>query len=125
MTPDRYDKLRTIFFQVCDLDPQSRTTALEQYCGDDAALRHDIQELLAFDVRRNDVALTNDVHATLNEQTDTDDVAQAALYLCSDMGAFVTGQTLMVDGGASLLALPTPQMFADVARRWQEAREAT
>jgi NAD(P)-dependent dehydrogenase (short-subunit alcohol dehydrogenase family) len=46
-----------------------------------------------------------------------DDVAQAVLFLCSDAGGFVTGQTLCVDGGASLLALPTPQVFADVAAR--------
>ncbi len=50
------------------------------------------------------------------------DIANAALYLCSDLGSYVTGQTLFVDGGASLLALPTPQIYADVARRWSEAR---
>lgn len=50
------------------------------------------------------------------------DVANAVHFLCSDDGAFITGQTLLVDGGASLLALPTPQMYADVARRWQERR---
>ncbi len=45
------------------------------------------------------------------------DIANAALYLASDLGSFVTGHTLHVDGGASLLALPTPQMYADVAQR--------
>jgi NAD(P)-dependent dehydrogenase (short-subunit alcohol dehydrogenase family) len=50
------------------------------------------------------------------------DIADAVLYFCSDAGSFVTGQTLCVDGGASLLALPTPQMYADVGRRWQEAQ---
>ncbi len=50
-----------------------------------------------------------------------DDIAAAALFLCSDDAAFITGQTLCVDGGASLLALPTPQIRADVARRWAEA----
>jgi NAD(P)-dependent dehydrogenase (short-subunit alcohol dehydrogenase family) len=49
------------------------------------------------------------------------DIANAALFLCSDLGSFVTGQTICVDGGASLLALPTPQVFADVARRWAES----
>jgi 3-oxoacyl-[acyl-carrier protein] reductase len=50
----------------------------------------------------------------------TEDVAAAAAFLCSDDAAFVTGQTLCVDGGASLLALPTPQVYADLARRWEE-----
>lgn len=45
------------------------------------------------------------------------DIANAALYLCSELGSYVTGQTICVDGGASLLALPTPRMFADVVRR--------
>lgn len=49
-----------------------------------------------------------------------DDVAKAALFLCGPDGSYITGQTLCVDGGASLLALPTQQMFADVARRWSE-----
>ncbi|WP_420452288.1 SDR family NAD(P)-dependent oxidoreductase [Ilumatobacter sp.] len=49
------------------------------------------------------------------------DIANAALFLCCELGDYVTGQTLCVDGGASLLALPTPQMYADVARRRQEA----
>ncbi len=52
-----------------------------------------------------------------------DDVAGAALFLCGPEGAYITGQTLCVDGGASLLMLPTPQMFADVARRVTEAAQ--
>jgi NAD(P)-dependent dehydrogenase (short-subunit alcohol dehydrogenase family) len=46
-----------------------------------------------------------------------DDIANAALFLCSDAGSFITGQTLCVDGGSSLLMLPTPQMYADAAGR--------
>ena len=48
------------------------------------------------------------------------DVADAALFLCSAQSSYITGQTLCVDGGASLLALPTAQMYADVGRRWKE-----
>jgi NAD(P)-dependent dehydrogenase (short-subunit alcohol dehydrogenase family) len=58
----------------------------------------------------------------LRRMGSSQDIANAALYLCSDLGAFVTGQTICVDGGASLLALPTPQIYADVGRRWQEQR---
>ena len=56
----------------------------------------------------------------LGRMGSVDDIAAAALFLCGPDGGFVTGQTLCVDGGASLTMLPTPQMFADVARRWQE-----
>jgi NAD(P)-dependent dehydrogenase (short-subunit alcohol dehydrogenase family) len=48
------------------------------------------------------------------------DIAAAVRFLCSDEATFVTGQTLCVDGGASLTMLPTAQMYADVARRWNE-----
>ncbi|BAN02689.1 SDR family NAD(P)-dependent oxidoreductase [Ilumatobacter coccineus] len=51
------------------------------------------------------------------------DIANAALFFASDLGSFVTGQTLCVDGGASLTMLPSPQMYADVGRRWMEAQE--
>lgn len=53
------------------------------------------------------------------------DIANAALFLGSDLGSFVTGQTLCVDGGASLTMLPSPQMYADVGRRWMEAQESS
>ena len=61
----------------------------------------------------------------LGRMGDSKDIANAALYLCSDLGSYVTGQTLNVDGGSSLLALPTGQVYADVGRRWQESQGAT
>ncbi|MBV8386827.1 MAG: SDR family oxidoreductase, partial [Acidimicrobiia bacterium] len=33
-----------------------------------------------------------------------DDIAPVALFLCSDAARYLTGQTLMVDGGAFLFA---------------------
>ncbi len=44
-------------------------------------------------------------------------IADATLFLCGPHSSFITGQTLCVDGGSSLLSLPTPQMYADVAGR--------
>jgi NAD(P)-dependent dehydrogenase (short-subunit alcohol dehydrogenase family) len=67
---------------------------------------------------RNPVAVRAMVEMTpLGRMGTVDDIANAALFLCSDQGGYVTGQTLCVDGGASLLALPTAQMYVDVARR--------
>ncbi|MFK8023902.1 MAG: SDR family NAD(P)-dependent oxidoreductase [Ilumatobacter sp.] len=57
----------------------------------------------------------------LGRMGSSQDIANAALYFASDLGSFVTGQTLCVDGGGSLLALPTPQMYADVGRRVSES----
>jgi NAD(P)-dependent dehydrogenase (short-subunit alcohol dehydrogenase family) len=45
------------------------------------------------------------------------DVANAVLYLAGPLGSYVTGAVVPVDGGGSLLTLPTPQMFADVGAR--------
>ncbi len=60
----------------------------------------------------------------LGRMGSSQDIANAALFLCSELGSYVSGQTLCVDGGASLLALPTPRMFGDVMRRSAEAAAA-
>ncbi len=60
----------------------------------------------------------------LGRMGESQDIANAALFLASELGSFVTGQTLCVDGGASLTMLPSPQMYADVGRRWMEAQAA-
>lgn len=40
---------------------------------------------------------------TLRKTLETDDLVGAVLYLASDMSKFVTGQTIMVDGGTVYL----------------------
>jgi NAD(P)-dependent dehydrogenase (short-subunit alcohol dehydrogenase family) len=37
----------------------------------------------------------------LGRQADPEDIAKAVLFLCSDLAAYITGQTLVVDGGAT------------------------
>ncbi|MBI3762500.1 MAG: SDR family oxidoreductase, partial [Chloroflexi bacterium] len=45
----------------------------------------------------------------LGRAAQPDDVASAALFLCSNSGAFITGATLAVDGGWSCVS-PTPEL---------------
>jgi NAD(P)-dependent dehydrogenase (short-subunit alcohol dehydrogenase family) len=43
----------------------------------------------------------NEANAPLRRIAGTSDIAAAILFLCSDLAGFVTGQTLVVDGGVS------------------------
>lgn len=47
------------------------------------------------------------VETPLGRMGTPDDVARAALFLCSDDAGYISGQTLCVDGGASTRRLPT------------------
>jgi 3-oxoacyl-[acyl-carrier protein] reductase len=42
----------------------------------------------------------------LHRLGDTRDIAGAVLYLASDLASFVTGQSLVVDGGQTLPEIP-------------------
>src|SRR5688500_6139608 len=55
MTPHRYDQVRTLFFEICDLDPLSRSAILDEKCLDDADLRREVESLL--DQEQSDDAL--------------------------------------------------------------------
>ncbi len=60
----------------------------------------------------------------LRHMGSSEDIAKAAHYFCSNEASFVTGQTLCVDGGATLHGLPTPFHYADTARRVAESAQA-
>jgi enoyl-[acyl-carrier protein] reductase I len=45
-------------------------------------------------------------NAPLRRNISAEDVGNAALYLCSPLGANVTGQLLLVDAGYSILGMP-------------------
>jgi NAD(P)-dependent dehydrogenase (short-subunit alcohol dehydrogenase family) len=45
--------------------------------------------------------------SALRRLGESDDIAGTAIYLASQAGAFVTGQTVVVDGGRLLGVLPT------------------
>ncbi len=51
MTPERYQRIKELFARVCDLPPGQRAAFLEQACGDDDDLRHEVETLLAHDDR--------------------------------------------------------------------------
>ena len=52
-----------------------------------------------------DDLVTRDV--PMGRAAEPDDVANAVLFLASPLAAMVTGASLMVDGGASVVDLPT------------------
>jgi len=49
VTPDHYEKAQQIFLSVCDREPAERSQLLDETCGSDAALRAEVERLLAAD----------------------------------------------------------------------------
>ena len=47
MTPERFGKIKALFLDACDLDPEDRVVFLEEHCGSDASLRADVEAMLA------------------------------------------------------------------------------
>jgi len=45
----RYDKLKTVFLEAVHCDVAERDALLDKCCGDDHALRHDVERMLAHD----------------------------------------------------------------------------
>ena len=47
MTPERYEQIRAIFVEVCDLDPLRRSAVLDERCAADPELRSEVDSLLS------------------------------------------------------------------------------
>lgn len=48
-TPERYQRIREIFHNACDVEPQARSDFLANACGEDYTLRAEVESLLADD----------------------------------------------------------------------------
>jgi len=80
-----------------------RTQAVE-WGGDDIRVNAVAAGTIATPKTARDSGADDDAGALvpLGRRGTPDDVAGAVLYLCSDLAAFVTGHTLVVDGGSSV-----------------------
>jgi peroxisomal 2,4-dienoyl-CoA reductase len=56
---------------------------------------------------------------------DIDDVSKAALYLCSDLASYVTGVTLVVDGGLWLASSRMADVWAEGVESLQEKKSSS
>ena len=54
MTSDRHQRVRDLFHATCDLDEARRDALLDETCGDDPALRSEVESLLARDAEEHD-----------------------------------------------------------------------
>jgi hypothetical protein len=49
LSPERWEKIREVFFSVIELEPKERTAFLNGVCAEDADLRRRVEALVAAD----------------------------------------------------------------------------
>ncbi|GMU84447.1 MAG: hypothetical protein AMXMBFR47_43160 [Planctomycetota bacterium] len=54
MTPDRWQRVNTVFHRAVALPPDSRRAFLRESCGDDAELMREVESLLEYEARDSD-----------------------------------------------------------------------
>ena len=47
MSPDRWQRVETLYHAALELEPESRETFLSDACADDADLRYEVESLLS------------------------------------------------------------------------------
>ena len=55
MTPERWHQVNELFTAAIELEPTKRSAFLDQHCGEDLDLRHEVESLLAYDNRGCDL----------------------------------------------------------------------
>jgi 7-alpha-hydroxysteroid dehydrogenase len=85
---------------AAELAPRIRVNAIQPGAIETDALRNWLDRFGA-DVREQMIAGT-----AMRRNGQPDDIARAALYLCSPAASFVTGKILTVDGAAAPNLLP-------------------
>ena len=61
-----------------------------------------VNAIAAGNIQEDDMPPVKPEHTLLNRAGCPEDIAKAALFLCSDAASFMTGQVLVVDGGGSI-----------------------
>jgi hypothetical protein len=51
MTPDRWERIQSLFFAVCDLDAAMRAVVLADACQDDPSVDREVEELVRAESR--------------------------------------------------------------------------
>jgi serine/threonine-protein kinase len=74
LSPDRWPQLETLFYEAAALEPAARKAFLDEHCGDDAALRKEVDSLLASADQPLDF-LENPIRAAAKEVVSTARVA--------------------------------------------------
>lgn len=81
MTTAQHQRIKRIFLELCDVAPSHRAALLDAECGDDAALRRAVEQMLAADDDparlEGGAALRTQIEALLEEQTPAESTAAA------------------------------------------------
>jgi hypothetical protein len=70
VTPDRWERIQSLFFATCELDPATRAVLLADACPDDPSVEREVEELVRADGRSGaawEKSISNAVDAAARE----------------------------------------------------------